>query len=666
MMLKTKFALVFCIVLFLLEFRILAVTPWPGESWIKATPESQGMSSSILEQAEKKAKIPIGKAIVIRNGYEVWTYGGEGVYTDQDWWASSNRSFVTTLFGIAIKEGHIHPSNIEKPVSLLDTRVNKSFLLKYLLSYTSCAEPPGSAWQYNCNYYDMIDILEDIYHQPAKDIANSKIIPALGGKNWEFIRRDDDSSEKNDRSIRVVGSCSDVARWGYLWLNKGLWKDKQLVDQWFVEQSIKPMPIPNGNGFAEVNEGWQIHLNTDGTVWPGLPKDSYCAAGRSGGIIYVSPSLNLVIARNGIAPDSDTGWYSRIDEYLLPIIDAVMDNNVYEEKQIKNVSYPNPDWSSATPEECGMSSLKLNEYTTWLNDSLSSKPYAAVIIRNGKLVYEKYGSGATSATKFDVGSIRKPIASSLLGIAIEEGKLNLEDTVYNVWPFIYDNSKNIKDKNITVKQLATASSGWLTSKKPSEEWRYNNAAFTACHAVIGKAYLLENDQVAPMVESRIKNIIKANDWEVYHYPEDFSEHNGNPGPKLAVNSNAKDLAKYGYLWLHYGNWDGKQVFPEFYAEEASKNQVGALGGHYGYLWQINDLKKMLPDGASDAFFHHGNGRDNERTILYVSRSQDLVAVINTFKEAYDFSEGAKNAPAKKINDWITNITKAIVTANEIK
>ena len=53
------------------------------------------------------------------------------------------------------------------------------------------------------------------------------------------------------------------------------------------------------NGYANENEGWQIHLNKTG-VWKGLPKDCYAAMGacdRSS--ILVCPSLNLVIARKG-------------------------------------------------------------------------------------------------------------------------------------------------------------------------------------------------------------------------------------------------------------------------------------------------------------------------------------------------------------------------------
>src|SRR5687767_3857830 len=70
-----------------------AVTVWPDEQrWLKATPESQGMSSRKLEAAARTVRTPIGHAIVIRHGREVWQYGDAYGQTD-GWWASTARSY---------------------------------------------------------------------------------------------------------------------------------------------------------------------------------------------------------------------------------------------------------------------------------------------------------------------------------------------------------------------------------------------------------------------------------------------------------------------------------------------------------------------------------------------------------------------------------------------
>ncbi len=123
--------------------------------------------------------------------------------------------------------------------------------------------------------------------------------------------------------MKIQATAADAARWGYLWLRGGRWRDRQVVDEWFVTRTLEPMPKPGG-GFAEINEGWQIHLNRGGK-WKGLPLDSFAALGAgSTSVIFVCPSLDLVIARRGVAPKHA----DHIEEFLKPIVDAVRSTKV--------------------------------------------------------------------------------------------------------------------------------------------------------------------------------------------------------------------------------------------------------------------------------------------------------------------------------------------------
>jgi len=83
------------------------------------------------------------------------------------------------------------------------------------------------------------------------------------------------------------------------------------------------MPKPDG-GFAQVNEGWQIHLNRGGK-WPGLPADSYAALGGGAkSFIFVSPGHDIVIARNG----RDLAKSDQIEELVEPILNAARSTTV--------------------------------------------------------------------------------------------------------------------------------------------------------------------------------------------------------------------------------------------------------------------------------------------------------------------------------------------------
>lgn len=313
--------------------------------------------------------------------------------------------------------------------------------------------------------------------------------------------------------------------------------------------------------------------------------------------------------------------------------------------------WPIPDWQAATStEKSGFSSEGLAAYGEWLKKKAGAKPYGTLIIRHGRIAFEQYGGGGTADSRWEIGSIRKSVYSSLLGMAIREGKLSLDTIVYDVWPEIYTLTGQEKDKSIRVRHLATATSGWKIEAQPDERWLYHNLAFSAGHAVIGRAYKLPEDKVAPLVETRIQNQIGAKSWKVYHYPEDW---NKTPGPKLAIDSNLRDLARYGYLWLRKGEWNGRQIVPASYVEQASRNQVAHLGAHYGYLWFTNDGRALLPDAPPDAYFHTGSGRPNRKTVLFICPSLDLIALVGTDKEVYDIDSSSA------VNEWVREILAAV-------
>lgn len=318
--------------------------------------------------------------------------------------------------------------------------------------------------------------------------------------------------------------------------------------------------------------------------------------------------------------------------------------------------WPEQKWPKAAPETVGISSPKLDTYISWLSSKAEGEPFGTIVIRYGKIAVEYYGDGADASSKWEIGSIRKAVGSALLGIAIEEGRLSLETKVYDVWPEILQTGK---DREIEVKHLFESTSGWKRSEAPGTEWVYNNAAFTAGGTVLGRVYQLPEDKIAPLAKRRIADRIGASSWRCYHYPGDFSTGAGNPGPKLAIDSNMRDLARFGYLWLRKGRWNGEQIIPESYVVEATRNQVAHLNRHYGFCWFVNDGRKLLPNAPEDAYFHVGNGRDDRRTVLMVIPSLDLIAAVGVHAAKYDITSGYRSEPVENVDEWISKITAGV-------
>ena len=312
-----------------------------------------------------------------------------------------------------------------------------------------------------------------------------------------------------------------------------------------------------------------------------------------------------------------------------------------------------------------MSRAGLERYVAWLHSKAEREPFGTVIVRHGKIVCEYYGSGADAGSKWEIGSIRKSVTSGLLGMAIAEGKLSLDSVVDDLWPEIRRITGAEKDKQIRMRHLATNASGWMTGSRPSEAWLYNNAACTAGGAVLGRVYGMPEDRIAPLVAERIARKIHAG-WDCYHFDQKFSPgSHRQPGPKLAIDSSLRDLARYGYLWLREGEWNGVQIIPRDYVREARQNQVAHLGGHYGYWWFTNDGRVLLPGVPEDAFFHGGNGRNNRRMVLLVAPVLDLVAVVGTGAGAYDITSGfTESPPIRKADEWIRKIVEAVQPAKQ--
>ena len=86
--------------------------------------------------------------------------------------------------------------------------------------------------------------------------------------------------------------------------------------------------------------------------------------------------------------------------------------------------------------------------------------------------------------------------------------------------------------------------------------------------------------------------------------------------------NAYDMARFGLLTLHRGNWNGKQLIAESWVKQALTPTTANTG--YGYMnWFLNTDKKLLPHAPASAFVHIGNGTN----LIYVDPEHDLVMVV---------------------------------------
>lgn len=89
-------------------------------------------------------------------------------------------------------------------------------------------------------------------------------------------------------------SARDLARLGYLWLNKGRWSESQLVPESWMRLATKRFERDGGS--SPSNYGYTFWIHDD---WENVPKDTFASRGFNVNDCYVVPSLDLVVARLG-------------------------------------------------------------------------------------------------------------------------------------------------------------------------------------------------------------------------------------------------------------------------------------------------------------------------------------------------------------------------------
>lgn len=264
-------------------------------------------------------------------------------------------------------------------------------------------------------------------------------------------------------------------------------------------------------------------------------------------------------------------------------------------------NFPGKTWQRvASPEKLGWSPAKLQEAR---NYAATIQTAAVMVVTDGRVLAE-WGE---TARRFNVHSIRKSFLSALYGIHVHEGRINLALTMKELG--IDDNEPSLTDaeKQATVHDLLKARSGIYHpalyetasmkaarparfSHAPGTFWYYNNWDFNALGTIFER---LTKTNIFHEFKARIADPIGMQDYRV----EDGSYVTGSDSvyPAYPFRMTARDMARFGLLFLRNGLWKGRQIVPPAWVKESttSYSDAGASGG-YGYLWWVAVNGRHLP------------------------------------------------------------------------
>jgi CubicO group peptidase (beta-lactamase class C family) len=257
--------------------------------------------------------------------------------------------------------------------------------------------------------------------------------------------------------------------------------------------------------------------------------------------------------------------------------------------------YPGADWQRADATEMGFDQATLDDVA---RTAEATKSACLVVTRKGRLVGEWYWGGTDATTTHEVFSVTKSITSTLVGLAQADGDLKLTDPAADYIP----EWRGTDSADVTVQNLVSNDSGreWSLAldyaqlpgapdrtafavglgqdAPPGTTWAYNNAAIQTLEEVLRTA---TGRDVADYAADSLFAPIGMDHSEMTR------DGAGHTATFFGLQSTCEDLARFGYLFLRRGWWDGEPVVPADWVEAATGAPSQELNAAYGYLWWLN-------------------------------------------------------------------------------
>lgn len=296
--------------------------------------------------------------------------------------------------------------------------------------------------------------------------------------------------------------------------------------------------------------------------------------------------------------------------------------------------WPTEDWQEVAPEEQGIDAQSLARLPPYIEEELPHVR-SVLVVRHGYLVYERYFQGSSRNDVCNVMSVTKSFTSALVGIALKEGYLDsLDQRMVDFFPEHVTPDMDPRVRRITLEHLLTMRSGFgqnidlettqfklqqKLSSEPGEVFAYNSGAVDLLSPILTRA-----TQMSPL-EFAEKHLFAPLGISNVSWLEDWVE--GTPLASLGLSLTPRDMAKFGYLYLNHGSWDGKEIIPSEFVWESTHKQTKAQVPlvhlpsemYYGYLWWVWEVE------GYDSYFAAGSGGH----FICVIPDLDMVIVITS-------------------------------------
>lgn len=316
------------------------------------------------------------------------------------------------------------------------------------------------------------------------------------------------------------------------------------------------------------------------------------------------------------------------------------------------------EWTVVAPEVAGVRDTYLGSASLAAIGIPRLK--SLLVVKDGAIIMEKYLHGAQQEDLFDVRSVTKSILSTVVGIALHEGRIPDLDAPLGDHMEILMEEMPDENRGVTFRHLLTMSGGWQYNEwggtsyqewiasgdterwllmqpreaDPGERFRYNSAAVHVL-GVLTQQFLPSSLMAYADQKLFVPSGILQRQWEMFG--------SGYPNGGSGIDLTARDLARFGQLYLQDGMSGTRRILPEGWVSEATtprwdwRSSFGPMDDmSYGYLWWTGD------NGGDPVYLAWGWGGQ----FIYVKPSSRLVVVTTTDFVGVESDPGGESALAR--------------------
>jgi len=361
------------------------------------------------------------------------------------------------------------------------------------------------------------------------------------------------------------------------------------------------------------------------------------AIGAPGGTPVMRAAFRTGIGCVILAPDQT---FEDLDQ--LPVLDTP-----HPPGDPAHIPWPNGDMLDREYRATGVDRTALQAASEWAFDRESPEQVtlSLLVVHKGQIVHERYADGVDMATRTRTWSTAKSIGGTLIGMMADDGGLALDSSLGLDWGPRSPGADDPRDE-ITLRHVLNMSSGLRTVdsrgmeyatgsglsywagassalgardraliREPGTAWDYENydtllGVYALKRAIGDPQAYLEFPRKRLLDKIGMRNTLLSTDRF------------GDFILSSQVYTNARDLARFGLLYLNGGMWDGERLLSEEWIEFARTPAPASasLGNMYGGQWWL------VPDGRDDVPKDAFSTAGNRGQYAIVVPSHDLVIV----------------------------------------